>query len=79
MAATPADLRKWVRQRRQAETRELAEMRDRAPDPAAALARGLSLMAYAETFAGGESEPLSSEDLRAYQCWARLRNALRVA
>ena len=68
-----------MEQRRRAEAREKVEMRDNAPHPARALARGLGLIA----FAGAVPRPaetrqdLSHEDLLADERWARLRTALR--
>jgi hypothetical protein len=80
--STAAELRRWVRQRRLAEAREKLEMRDHAPDPAQALARGLGLVAFAEAASGSvraADKSVSPEDLLAYQRWARVRTALRVA
>jgi len=82
MGTSATELRKWVQQHRLAEAREKAEMRNRAPDPARALSRGLGLVAFARaassaaTISGRNVPP---QDLRAYQRWARLRATLRVA
>ncbi|MDD9932453.1 MAG: hypothetical protein OXT09_02555 [Myxococcales bacterium] len=82
MSTSAADLRKWVRQRRLAEAREKAELRDHAPDPAQALSRGLGLVAFVEATsdaAKGADGGVSQEDLLAYERWARVRATLRAA
>jgi hypothetical protein len=80
MRTPPADLRKWVQQRRLAEAREKYELRDNAPDPAQALARGLGLVEFAAAAkpAATPAGRLTPEDLLAFQRWARVRTALRV-
>jgi hypothetical protein len=80
MRTPPADLRKWVQQRRLAEAREKYELRDNAPNPSQALARGLGLVAFAEavTPVATTAGRLAPEDLLAYQRWARVRTALRA-
>jgi hypothetical protein len=80
MSTPPADLRKWVQQRRLAEAREKYELRDNAPDPAKALARGLGLIEFATaaTPVAAPAGGLTPDDLLAYRRWARVRSALRV-
>jgi hypothetical protein len=80
MRTPPADLRKWVQQRRLAEAREKYELRDNAPDPGQALARGLGLVEFATavTPVAAAAGRLTPDDLLAYQRWARVRTALRV-
>ena len=81
MGAHAADLKKWVQQRRSAEAREKAELRDNAPEPSRALVRGLALIEFATQLRVGtsaKSEP-SADALRGYARWAAVRTALRVA
>lgn len=81
MDSPAADLKKWVQQRRLAEAREKSELRDHAPEPASALARGLALIGFATQLRhdGATTNDLSPEDLLAYRRWAAVRTALRVA
>lgn len=81
MKPQAADLRKWLQQRRMAEAREHAERLNAAPDPVAALARGLALIAFASEVnpRATRAATLSPEDAEAYRRWAAIRNALRAA
>ncbi len=81
MNSRGADLREWVRQRRLAEAREQSELRDQAPQPERALARGLALIAFATRLRGDavKTGDVSPEDLLAYRRWAAVRSALRGA
>ncbi len=82
MDSRVADLQKWAHQRRLAETREKAALRDNPPDPAAALVRGLALIDFVAQVRGGATSTeadISAEDLTAYRRWALVRNTLRVA
>jgi hypothetical protein len=79
MAASPDDLRRWIRSRRAAEERELCEARTpRSPD--ASLRAALGLIALAGMRHGWPLpvEPgAEAEDARAYERWARLRRLAR--
>jgi hypothetical protein len=82
MGSAAADIRKWVRQRRLAEAREKAALRDNPPDPASALTRGLALIDFAKQVGSAASSMVpgvSDEDVIAYGRWAMVRNALRAA
>lgn len=72
-------MKRWVAQRRLAEARELAELRDAAPEPAQALERGLALIAFVRELNASAVRSLepSTEDLEAYRRWAAVRTALR--
>jgi hypothetical protein len=68
MSTPPADLRKWVRQRRLAEARGKYELRDNAPDPAQALARGLGRAEFAAAVTPATpAGRLTPDDLLAYR------------
>ena len=82
MSSGAADRREWVRQRRLAEAREKAALRDNPPDPASAVERGLALIDFAKQMGSATSSTVpgvSDEDLIAYGRWAMVRNALRAA
>jgi hypothetical protein len=82
MNSDAADRREWVRQRRLAEAREKAALRDNPPDPASAVERGLALIDFAKQVGSATSSTVpgvSDEDLIAYGRWAMVRNALRAA
>jgi hypothetical protein len=81
MDSSAADLKKWLYQRRLAEAREKAELRDNAPEPVRALERGFALIAFAAQLQprSREAADLPAEDLQAYRRWAAVRTALRVA
>jgi hypothetical protein len=84
MDSNVGDLRKWLHQRRLAEAREKAVLRDNPPDPASALTRGLALIDFAAKVSlaapsASTAAGVSAEDLMAYRRWALIRNASRVA
>jgi hypothetical protein len=75
----PADIRRWVEQRRLAERREQQESAGKVPPPAEAFARGLRMIALAGELHGWplpEDESSRLEDHQAYARWARLRARL---
>lgn len=73
-------LRQWLADRRAAEARERAELRDEHPSPAESFRRALQLIAFASRRYGwplpGDPRSLREDEL-AYQRWERLRAAWR--
>jgi len=76
--SSPEDLRRWVAQRNMAAAREKAALRDQAPDPTQAMARGLALFTFASQLQPSytRTDGVPAEDIVAYERWARLRSAL---
>jgi hypothetical protein len=73
---TPADIRRWVEQRRGAQRREEEELAGKVPPPEQAFARGLRLIALAGRLHGWplpEDEASRQQDREGYARWARLR------
>lgn len=80
MTTPAAEIRRWVRARRAAEERELAEQSETRGSPGRSLRAALSLIALARARHGWPLpvDPESAEDdARAYARWARLRQLAR--
>ena len=78
MSMSAADARRWVADKRAAEARERAEAREHPPTAAWAIQSALALVALAGRFAEQPAREFPHEredDLRAYECWSKLRAA----
>jgi len=75
-AVKPADIRRWVEQRRLASRREEEESAGAVPPPEDAFARGLRMIALAGSLHGWplpEDEASREADRQARARWSRLR------
>ena len=73
-----ADARRWLANFEAVEARERAEAQAHPPSPESAIQGALALVALADRFAeepARDSLQDREEDLRAYECWAKLRAA----